>query len=69
MQAKDVGINKPFKDHVREYVEDFMFNNDYNIRLRRQDVVECVESTWDKIRTETFLKTWKKIGYQGKHYY
>ena len=22
-----------------------------------------MESAWDKIRTETFLKTWKKIGY------
>ena len=63
LQAMDVGINKPFKDHVRECVEDFLFNNDYSIRPRRQDVAEWVESAWDKIRTDTFLKTWKRIGY------
>ena len=36
-----------------------MFNNDYSTQLHRQDVAKWV----DKIRMDTFLKTWKKIGY------
>ena len=63
LQAMDVGVNKPFKDNIRESVEDFMFENECNMQPRRQDVVDWVKTSWDKIRTETLLKTWKHIGY------
>ena len=65
LQAMDVGVNKPFKDHVRDCVDGFIFENDSNenVRPQRQDVAEWVEFAWNKIRKDTLLKTWRRIGY------
>ena len=63
LQTMDVGINKPFKDHVRDCVDGFIFDNKDKIRPQRQDVTKWVEFAWNKIRTETLLKTWRQIGY------
>ena len=60
----DVGVNKPFKDHVRDCADGFIFDKENKIGPQQQNITKWIELAWNKIRTETLLKTWRQIGYK-----
>lgn len=62
LQVLDVGINKPFKDLVREQYETFMGSNASNAKPSRRNVTDWIIAAWDSITTESVVHTWKKIG-------
>jgi DDE superfamily endonuclease len=66
LQVMDVGINKPFKNRIKdEYDEWFHNNHDNDVRARpqRQDVARWIETAWSVIRPTTITNTWRHIGW------
>jgi len=61
LQVLDVGINKPFKDYVKQSYEEFMVENNGR-KLTRLDVARWIASAWEKIKTESICHTWESIG-------
>jgi hypothetical protein len=57
LQVLDVGINKPFKDNIRNRFELFM-SQEENQRPSRLNVAEWIDYSWQQITTETILNTW-----------
>ena len=61
LQVLDVGINKPFKDYVKQSYEQFMVENNGR-KSTRLDVSKWITSVWEKIKTESICHTWESIG-------
>jgi hypothetical protein len=62
LQVMDVGVNKPFKDHLRTSFAKFMIETLGNTKPTRQDVSRWVESAWEKITPEVITNSWAHIG-------
>ncbi|KAI3630572.1 hypothetical protein MIR68_012007 [Amoeboaphelidium protococcarum] len=64
VQILDVGVNKPFKDHIRAqfltFMSDFLENQQ---KVTREMMSTWVANAWEKITVTTFIKTSKKIGF------
>ena len=61
LQVLDVGINKPFKDYVRQSYEEFMVENTGR-KSTCLDVAKWITSAWNKIKTASICHTWESIG-------
>ena len=61
LQVMDVGLNKPFKDRIRECVNVFMVMNACGTKPSRQVVAKWVRDAWYDIRPTTIENTWKTI--------
>jgi DDE superfamily endonuclease len=64
LQPMDIGLNKPFKNCIRDCYDDWLFDNDYNKTPQREDVSTWIKQAWEKVRYETIIKTWKKAGFE-----
>jgi DDE superfamily endonuclease len=62
VQVMDVGVNKPLKSYVREAYENFMIGNPENRKVRREDIVQWIQTGWEKVKVETITRTWNKAG-------
>ena len=69
LQPLDVSLNKPFKDYVREEWNNWMQNEEKSftkggsMRAASLDVLcEMVIKSWDKVKTESVVKSFKKCG-------
>ena len=60
LQVLDVGVNRPFKDFVREKYEQFMSQNDR--KPSRLDVAQWVADAWKRVSMESIINTWASIG-------
>ncbi|KFM59103.1 Pogo transposable element with KRAB, partial [Stegodyphus mimosarum] len=73
LQILDIAINKPFKDHLRmeinEYIENRMARNhrDNFVKPGLQGVVNWVKTSWDKI-TDSNVSNTLRTGYLDKEY-
>jgi hypothetical protein len=56
-----VGINKPFKDRVRDHYENFMVMT-VDGKPKRQDVAHWIWEAWDDLTETMILNTWRHIG-------
>ena len=61
LQVCDIGLNKPFKDHMRAVVNEWMVANDADKRPDRQTVSHWIDHAWKKISHETIINTWAHI--------
>jgi len=70
LQPLDVGVNKPFKDHMRQEYDDFMWDQ-YDTpdaerkKVERINVGFWVNKVWyddEKITKETIQKSFKRCG-------
>ena len=61
LQGLDVGINKPFKDYVKQCYKEFMVKNDGK-KVSQLDVAKWVSTAWGKIHVESICNTWNSIG-------
>ena len=61
LQVLDVGINKPFKDYVKQYYKEFGVKNDGK-KVSQLDVAKWVSTAWGKIHVESICNTWSSIG-------
>ena len=61
LQPLDVGINKPFKFHLRKCFEQFMVRNNGNIP-HWMEVATWVEYAWCRITVQSITNTWRHIG-------
>jgi transposase-like protein len=60
VQVMDVGINKPFKNYIRNAFDDWLV---VNVRKpKRQDVAYWVNEAWNNVQATTITRTWKSIG-------
>jgi hypothetical protein len=62
LQTMDVGINKPFKDQVRDAYDHWFCDNNFNKKPQRDNIAQWVKSSFDNITQTTINKTWRKIG-------
>ena len=60
-----LGVNKPFKDYMRGYWEDYMVANVDNPKVQRHHIAQWVEMAWARVSIQTITNTWKSIGYEG----
>jgi hypothetical protein len=66
IQVLDVGINKPFKDHLKEQASSLTRRNldeGTNVKVNRELVMDWVHQAWSNIRAETILETWRHCQY------
>lgn len=61
LQVMDVGLNKPFKDYLRECFELRMMR-DATSTVSREDVSKWVERAWGRITEQQIINTWNKVG-------
>ena len=61
VQVLDVGINKLFKDYVKQSYKEFMVENNGR-KLTCLDAAKWIASAWEKIKTESICHTWESIG-------
>ena len=62
LQVMDVGVNKPFKGYVREAYENFMIGNPENRKVRREEIVQWIQTGREKVKVKTITRTWNRIG-------
>jgi DDE superfamily endonuclease len=65
LQVMDVGINKPFKNHLKNEYDKWRIEriDDRNAKPFRWDVSQWIEKAWTNITATTINKTWKHIGW------
>jgi hypothetical protein len=74
VQILDVGINKPFKSHMRNswfvkydfrlpHLLNVIEDDTMSIKVTRTDMSKWIGDAWDKITANTIIKTSKKIGF------
>lgn len=63
LQVLDVGINKPFKNYIRESYESWMRDH-LGAKVQRPDVATWVDEAWYRITGETIVNTWRTIGFE-----
>jgi len=61
LQVCDIGLNKPFKDHMRAVVNEWMVANDADKRPDRPTVSHWIDHAWQKISHATIINTWAHI--------
>ena len=62
LQVMDVGVNKPFKSYVSKAYENFMIGNPENMKVRREGIVQWMQTGWEKVKLQTITRTWNKVG-------
>ena len=73
LQTLGIVINKPFKDHSRmeinDYVENRMVRNECGnyVKLRLQEIVTWVTNSWNKI-TDSCVANALRAGYLDKNF-
>jgi hypothetical protein len=69
VQILDVGINKPFKAHMRNswlpYLLGVVEDETMNSKIERKDMSKWIGDAWDNIRKDTIVRTVRKIGFIG----
>ena len=65
LQVLDVGVNKPFKDHMRSKWMQFMVNdNADNASVVTRSMIACwVVQSWSEIRASSIRRTFQRIGF------
>jgi DDE superfamily endonuclease len=62
LQVMDVGINKPFKDKVRDAYDDWYMAGNFQNKPQRQDVASWIKASYDAITMATINNSWRKVG-------
>ena len=62
LQVMDVGVNKTFKDSIRDAHDQWAYEAGYNAKPQRCNVATWIKSSYDNIRPSTIVKTWRKVG-------
>ena len=63
LQCMDVGINKPFKNYIRNSFEDWLVANS-DAKPTCRDVDKWIWDSWNDIKQETIKKSWKRCGFK-----
>jgi hypothetical protein len=63
LQVLDVGVNKPFKDYIKQCYEQFMVQNVEERKVSRLDVAKWIQEAWGRVTIETIHNTWSSIGF------
>ena len=61
LQVMDVGLNKPFKDRLRDQVDDFLAHHEEGTKPTRPVVAGWVKTAWDGLTEDTMKNTWSKV--------
>jgi transposase-like protein len=61
LQVMDVGLNKPFKDSIRDQY-DMWFLSANDTKPQRTEVATWIANSWDQLRVSTIIRTWQKVG-------
>jgi hypothetical protein len=64
LQPIDEGVNKPFKDCLKEHQLQWIINHQQGTRPTRRDVIQWVQAAWDSVTVETVTNTFNSINYQ-----
>jgi hypothetical protein len=64
LQVLDVGVNKQFKDYVREGFDEFQMDNVEGKKPSRLDVAHWITAAYKKVTADQICNTWDKIGYK-----
>jgi hypothetical protein len=62
LQVMDVGVNKPFKDYIRDEYDRWFFGQPMNAKPQREDVAKWIKTAFESIKDSTIKKTWNKVG-------
>jgi hypothetical protein len=62
LQPMVVGVNRPFKDGIRQNYYEFCIRNDFDRKPRREDVSQWVKDSFDGVKRQQIINTWRRIG-------
>jgi hypothetical protein len=64
VQILDVGVNKPFKDYMRAYFNDYITEHVHdNPKVTREMMSKWIANAWEQVKVSTIINTCKKIGF------
>ena len=58
-------MNKPFNGYVRQEYEKFGLGNVDMSKVFKEDVVNWIENGWKKVKVESIIGPWAKIGIEA----
>lgn len=61
LQVMDVGLNKPFKDYIRDQY-DLWFLSAGDTKPHRTEVAAWIAYSWEHLPRSAIIRTWQKIG-------
>jgi hypothetical protein len=62
LQVMDVGLNKPFKDRIRDEYDRWFFANECQGKPHRDNIARWVKASFDSITTTNINNTWRHVG-------
>jgi hypothetical protein len=62
LQVMDVGINKPFKDRVRDQYDEWFMTVPSGSKPQRPDVATWIAKSWLDLPTSAIANTWRRVG-------
>jgi DDE superfamily endonuclease len=62
LQVMDVGVNKTFKDVVRDEHDAWSLLTNFDAKPQREDVATWIKTAYDGIKPRTITKTWARVG-------
>jgi DDE superfamily endonuclease len=62
LQPMDIGLDKPFKNKIRDIYDDWGYTNAYDAKPQREDVSLWIKYAWDQITFPNMVRSWEKIG-------
>jgi hypothetical protein len=65
LQVMDVGLNRPFKDSIRQEFEAFMVQSESG-KPHRRDVAKWIWEAWESIGYDPIVNTWNKVLRYGR---
>jgi hypothetical protein len=63
LQPMDLGVNKPFKDYLRNAFDDWLIDNMHH-KPKRHDASKWIEQAWDSIKISTIKNSFRHAGLQ-----
>ena len=60
----DVGVNKPFKNYVRNEFYDWLVNNNH-CKPKRYDVATWIKGAWDTMTEDIMKNSFRGSGYKA----
>jgi hypothetical protein len=62
LQMLDVGVNKPFKNNIRNEFDEWLVNARESIKPHRQDVAKWINNAWNSITVNNIKNSWRNCG-------
>ena len=62
LQVMDKGVNKPFKQFIRQESLQWLISQPPNTKPTRQIIAQWIHAAWEQVTVDTIVNTWATVG-------